>query len=157
MGASADSSSRRIAGWLTLGALRPLAVEGAGTGTGRSVSGPRFAADAFESSSGDSIGTVIVMSATIDFDVNKDECRGGIRYGLTDTTEMLTASTRYCGHVGHGDNRLSARSVTAWMNWEPMECWQPRSTPIFKGENRWPAGTTMFGPPPPVWLDCHWG
>jgi len=142
-----------IAGWLTLGASPALAVEGAELNGSVGIWAPLL--PTLRNSSGDSIGTVIGMSGHHRFDGYKTSVEAGIRYGLTDTTEMLGVDALLRDTWDIGDNRLSAGFGYSMMNWN-QEAGNHEIDSDYQGAKIVAGWHTMFGRTP-VWLDLSLG
>ena len=142
-----------IAGWLTLGAQSASAIEGTELNSSVGIWAPLL--PDLNNDSGDSVGTVIGLGGHHRFEGYRTSIESAVRYGVTDSAEMIGVDALLRDTWDFGDHHLSAGFGYSMMNWT-QEAGTHTIESDYQGAKVVTGWQTAFGRTP-VWLDLTLG
>lgn len=142
-----------IAGWLFLGAAPAHAIEGTELNSSIGIWAPLL--PTLNNDSGDSVGTIVGLGGHHRFDGYMTSVETGIKYGVSDTAEMIGVDALLRDTWEFGDHHLSAGFGYSMMNWN-QEAGNHEIESDYQGAKVVTGWQTVFGRTP-LWLDLSLG
>ncbi|TWT66173.1 hypothetical protein CA85_30370 [Allorhodopirellula solitaria] len=142
-----------LTGWLALGASPASAVDGTELNSSVGVWAPLL--PSLGTSSGDSIGTIVGLGGHHRFDGYLTSVESNVRYGVTDTTQMINVDAIMRDTWDFGNHHLSAGFGYSMMNWD-QDAGNESIDSDYQGAKIVAGWETVFGRTP-IWLDLSLG
>ncbi len=138
---------------LALGMSPASAIDGSELNTSVGVWAPLL--PSLGSSSGDSIGTIVGLGGHHRFEGYRTSVESNIKYGVTNTTEMINFDAIMRDTWDFGDHHLSAGFGYSMMNWD-QDAGNQSIDSDYEGAKVVAGWQSTFGRTP-VWLDLSLG
>lgn len=142
-----------LTGWLFLDAAPASAVDGSELNSSVGVWAPLL--PSLGTSSGDSIGTIVGLGGHHRFNGYRTSIESDVKYGVTNTTEMIGVDAIMRDTWDFGDHHLSAGFGYSMMNWD-QDSGNQSIDSDYQGAKVVAGWQKMFGRTP-LWLDLSLG
>lgn len=142
-----------LTGWLTLDAAPASAVDGSEFNSTVGVWAPFL--PSLGTSSGDSIGTIVGLGGQHRFQGYRTSIESNVKYGVTNTTQMIGVDAIMRDTWDFGDHHLSAGFGYSMMNWD-QDSGNQSIDSDYQGAKVVAGWQKIFGRTP-VWLDLSLG
>ncbi len=142
-----------LAGCLALGSTSASAIDGSELNSSVGVWAPLL--PSLGSSSGDSVGTIVGLGGHHRFHGYRTSVESNIKYGVTNTTQMINFDAIMRDTWDFGDHHLSAGFGYSMMNWD-QDAGNQSIDSDYQGAKVVTGWQTVFGRTP-IWLDLSLG
>lgn len=142
-----------VTAWLALTSSSASAIEGTELNSSVGLWAPLL--PHLHDDSGDSVGTIVGLAGHHRFDGYRTSVESDIKYGVTDSTEMLGVDALLRDTWHFGKHHLSAGFGYSMMNWE-QEAGSHTIESDYQGAKIVTGWETVFGRRP-VWVDLSLG